>query len=429
MATVEDFLIESRGCSVRLLESLAEPHDAASSRAITDRLMTGWAQLSQQAVQTTSTFASESGDLASALRLGARMSAGERVTPDPYLARMGECFQGVRDLAEVLSPQERTRARDHMLTTLAGTARACAAAPWASTRTARQRVGYFVDVAAHADAERISTPLNLLTEESLRGVPDNTELSRALHRWSGVATEWLTPPRVAESSATADRLAQDAALLSAGARRACLAAPGPAMRAQAQRWATTSRAWSAAAQEWTLNPPPVISGSPRVTPEVAHASATLRSAIRNEFHDVRGRWVAPERLASPDSLRAFEYAARGAVQRLGLAYSAAVGSASASEVLSMPARALARGADGLGVPVQLRLGSRDWVLMPRQEPAALRLRDSATTVEVACLRLGRPGPLTPNPSQPGQLRASEGSRDIASRAFRDSLRGKDRGRD
>lgn len=427
MATVEDFLVESRGCSLRLLESLAEPRSEAASRAVTDRLVAGWAQLSQQAVQTAAAFGSESVALASMLRSGARMTVGEGVEPNPQLSRMGECFQGVRDLAETLSLQERTRARDHMLTSLAGAARACAAAHGASTQTAVRRTGYFVDLAAHAESERAMIPLNLLTEESLRGVPDTTELSRALHRWSRVASEWLTPSRVAQSSAAADRFAQDAAVLSAAARRACLGSSSRAMQDQAQRWATTARAWSAAAQEW-LKPPPVVSGNPRVSPEVFHASAALRSAITGEFHDVHGRWVTPERLASPNSLRVFEYAARENMQRLGQAYSTSVSSASVSEVMAMPARALSRSADGRGVSAQLRLGSRDWVLMPSQDPAALRLRDSAVAVEVACLRLGRPGPLTPHDPRPGQLRATGRSRDVASTAFRSAPRD-DRGRD
>lgn len=170
MARIEDFLNEARTEALELLVDISERDDAAAfagpplnleglgqgSRAVVtkrghweDSIRLGVSPAFRgvrAALTATTQGRPESKDpFPHALRrLGTHDAVSRRgVVPDPRLERVGACFTAVADLVRDMPAEEKRRVHDHVATTAAHVARACAAAqtrPGALHERSRERL-------------------------------------------------------------------------------------------------------------------------------------------------------------------------------------------------------------------------------------------------------------------------------------------------
>ena len=412
MARIEDFLNEARTEALELLVDISERDDAAAfagpplnleglgqgSRAVVmkrghweDSIRLGVSPAFRgvrAALTATTQGRPESKDpFPQALRRLATHDAVSRrgVVPDPRLERVGACFTAVADLVRDMPAEEKRRVHDHVATTAAHVARACAAAqtrPGALHERSRERLTV---VARDLDARRTTAAPHELGERGLVGVPE-TPLEQALSRWHAHSADALGGERLAAGAASAPDVAGVAAQVSAAAYRACLAQDDPAAHERAEHWKGQALAWRDARDAW--RPPPVlVSGDHRPQPELTAVGRDLRERLGSEFRATDGRWVPPERLADPEALRRFEYDARRVMSDLGERYHSAVGSLAKSEVIAIPV-AQQSGLDDVALEAMRGPnGRRDWVVLPATDEAAKRLTNTAAQVEAAAGKL------------------------------------------
>ena len=415
MANVEQFLNETRTLALRVMETTADLAHVSDGqlRARRASLGAGWDQLAEGAERVLTATGLEDADLMQQLRHGT--SPAERrasAPPDADLTRMGECFKAVADLSDGLSVPERAQVRDHVLTTVAHTARAVGASQRPASVVPESRAQRLDDLAVSIDLQRSVRPLNHLDERSaLSGVPQG-DLEEALNRWAGLARERLTPSGAAASTDAMQAIAETSATIAAAARRSVLTQPGQAAEDLSARWTEHARSWLGVNREWQ-SPPPVRGGRPDA--DLFAASRHLQTLLGREFRDHRNRWVSPDRLADPEALRRFEYQAREVMADLSNRYAQSVSVAATSEVLAIPATGLSRPGGDHGIDPARRFSGRSWVALPKNDPAAVRLIEAARAVDVSAIKLTQPGPL-PERLRPGSVSAVAARPDPALRA-------------
>lgn len=455
MARVEDFLDEARGEVRDLLMDAVERDDAAAfasgplnrpgvgaERGSRERITRrGYFEDSirlglppalvgaRAALRATTEGRGDASSLPGEFRgLTQRTDESNRgVEPNPRLQRVGACFTAVSDLVVDMSAEEKRRVHDHVATTTAHLARACAATQTRPGLIHERTRESLTTVARDLDSLRTTPAPHDLGEGGLVGAP-GTPFEQSLSRWHALSSDALTGSQLAAGAASAPQVAGTAAQVSAAAYRACLAQDNPVARDRAEHWKGQAVAWREARNAW--RPPPVlVSGSHRPQPELVAASRDVSQRLAAEFRDANRVWVPPERLADPEALRRFEYDARQVMSDLGQKYHSAVGSLATSEVIATP-EAQQSGLDEVALDAMRGPnGRREWVMLPATDDAAKHLSETAAQVEAAALKLNRPGPapatgLTGSPQQNVE-RASTASRDASRHRGGDQGRGRE----
>ncbi len=288
------------------------------------------------------------------------------------LKGIAQDFGAVRDIAasSPLSRDERVRIRDEIATTSAHVARV-AAGTATRFRLTRAQVEAYDRAAAALETSRSKNFPRPVGDAGLAGVPGRTDLERSLSDWVSASRAALRPDQMESIAPNARLIATQASIVSAACQRAALAQGGPDARTRADAWRTQAQAWRAAATSWRP-PPRLVSGRGTPGGELHSADVRLQAVIAGEFRDMKGRWVPPERLADPATLRRFEFDARKALASLGTQYVETVGTAVRSERVFMPTAQLQRPVEGFSPATRLHQ-HRDWIPLRGEQPAARAL--------------------------------------------------------
>ena len=441
---LDDLQRQAWDLAAALPERRYERREVASQNAAGH--LAGWPRLAQMglhALRAVPLSPGEQHNLALLIPALARVAVRPVTGPvDPRVARMADLLGAVGDLLHdeptAFGPDERD-------------ALAVRAKILAGIETAGRSTLGFLDHAARLSRTRWPGELSKVVDEAHRSIRvppgerqgryddvaavtlDDPTLAGVIARWKTATAAALTPESGAASSHGVRRVTEDLGLLATSS--AVLAQAAGHLRVvdqgagnvAAAALAAAGEGWRKAAVSW---PPHVRSGG-RASEEQVEASVGLRNVLTAFLRD-GATWAKPEDIAARlDPASALADVRRGAAvaERLGYMYQDCVSALVHSEVLTIPARAIARTEAAL--PMELLAAARrgQWVPLPASQPAAQNLlaaagaaaglsRDARLAVDVTSRGPGRPFPL-------GGVAPAHTQRTTAIRSGRSPGRGSD----